>query len=317
MGIVRACDIMAITVIHQTIILFLLILVGVVCAKTGLLDTEKSKTLSTILIYVVSPAVIINGFQQELTSAHLFGLLMSLLLSIAGYLVAVLLSKALVRPTESYDYAVARFLIIFPNCAYMGIPLISGLFGTEGVFYLSAHFAMFNLVAFTHGVLLMTQGKEKIRLHHIVSPPLISVAVGLVLFLLRVRLPELLSQPVGLLAGMNSPLAMLIAGVSISKTNFAGLRKNLLRILGITSVKLLAVPLALCAICAFLPIDPIVRLTAIVAMACPSAALSIIFAVKYEHDDVFASEVFTVTTLLSVATLPLVILVAGAMGITV
>jgi predicted permease len=307
---------MAVLAVQQTIKLFLIICIGIICTKRNILNTEKSKTLSDILIYVVTPALIINSFQKEFTSEHLTGLLWSFVLSLIWYALAILVTTLVFKKDKDDVYRILRYAGSFSNCGYIGIPLVSGLLGSEGLFYLTAHIVAFNLLSFTYGVWLVDKKNSGGALKVLLSPPIISSVIGFLLFIFRVHLVPIVADPISMLSDLNSPLAMLVAGVSIYNTDLLHIRQKW-NVMKTVMVKILLIPAIYCVICSLLPASNIVRLTAIVTAACPCAALTIIFAVKYNLDDSVASVIFSATTILSVLTLPLIIFFASNLGMSI
>jgi predicted permease len=307
---------MVLLAVKQTVQLFLMILVGIVCTKYSILNTEKAKTLSGILVNVVMPAVVINSFQVAFTPEHLHGFLWSFVLFTVGFGISVLVSTPVFRKNGNYDYRVARFFCQFPNCGYMGLPLVETLLGAEGMFYMVVYIAIYNVIAFTYGIALMDPERRKGDLKSLMTPPLAGTLIGFAIFLLRIKVPAVIAGPISMMAGMNAPLAMLVAGVSIYNTDLMHFRNRGI-VAGVTLDKLLIVPVACILAIIQIPAANITRLTAAIVFACPGPALGIIYAVKYGLDDGMASVIFSVTTLLSILTLPLMIYFASAVGLAV
>jgi len=119
-------------------------------------------------------------------------------------------------------------------------------------------------------------------------------------------LPEVLLQSFRYISGLNTPLAMIIAGVTIAQTDIKKIFIKF-RIYYVTAIKLLVIPIALLLLYSRFPIPKEVLLTAIVAAACPTGATGTLFAIRYNKNALYASEIFATTTLLSIITLPLVV----------
>ena len=108
---------------------------------------------------------------------------------------------------------------------------------------------------------------------------------------------------------MNTPLAMIAAGATIAQTNILKSLKNI-RLYLVSAVKLVVVPFVTALMLCFLPADNVITGTVILASACPAAATGTLFAIRFKKDSFYASELFAITTLLSIATLPIVMTIA-------
>lgn len=295
--------------IEQIIVMFLLIIVGVICYRTKILDSQKSKVLSDILIKVITPALIIDSFQREFEMELLYGFLISLALTAVSLGLAFVLTRVLIKEHDPWDVKIERFGAMFSNCGFMGIPLAYGILGGEGVFYIIAYNMLFDIIVFSYGEGYMKGAPiytfwDILKL--MINPATVASAVGIVIFIANIHLPELVSKPIGLVADMNTPVAMLVAGVSVAQANIPKMIKKL-RLYYIAAIKLLIIPLIFVCICRILPIPQTVTLATALATACPAGTLTVMFSVMYNRDDVYASEIFSATTLLSIITIPIVV----------
>lgn len=283
-----------------------LLLIGGLSYKRKLIDEAMNKKLSNLLLNLVIPLLLIISFQRDWEEHLAKGLAVSFLLAFISHGAAILLSQVLLPGKKNRDVSLERFAVIYSNCGFIGIPMVNGLFGLDGVFYLTAYIAVFNLFMWTHGVFMMV-GKQDLKttLKTLASPTVISIFVGVILFLLQIHIPDILYQSFNYVASMNTPLAMIIAGVTIAQTD---LRKifGKLRIYYISFLKLLVLPIILLLLYHRFPIDSVVLSTAILAVACPTGAAVTLFALRYDKNTLYSSEIFAVTTLFSIGTMPLV-----------
>ncbi|MBH1939319.1 AEC family transporter [Mobilitalea sibirica] len=285
---------------QQILVIFMIILIGIICYKTKLIDEKTNSKLSNILLMLVNPMVIFVSYQREFSKDLLEGLLISLILSTVTHLMSIFISYLVIRRkrrTKIYnngkklkeliankDVEVERINIIYANVGFMGIPLVNGIFGTEGVFYVTASITMFNIFLWTHGVIMMSGSREfslKSMLKKLLSPSIIAIAIGLTFFLLQIRVPDTIYQAFNHIASINTPFAMLIAGVTIGKTNILKLLTRY-RVYFIAFLKLLFIPSILLLIYSRFPMSEVVLITALIMAAAPSATTGILFSIKYE-----------------------------------
>lgn len=292
---------------QQSIIMLLLIASGIICFKTNIITKDGSKELSKFLLNVINPAVIISSFQTDFNSTLIKNLLIAEGLSLLSYAVTIFLSYIIVRGKNDID--IERFSCIYSNCAFMGIPLVNALFGSEGVFYLTAYIATFNLIVWTHGAIQISGVKNLQSIKKaIFSPALISIFIGLAIFIFRIHLPATITMTIEYLGNINTPLAMITAGVTIAQTNMLNALKKP-RIYFLAAVRLIIIPLVLISVIKPFNIDETVSMTVIIAASAPSAAMGTLLSIQYGRNSLYASEIFAVTTVLSVITIPIMIMI--------
>ncbi|MBR6967216.1 MAG: AEC family transporter [Ruminococcus sp.] len=299
---------MASTILGQTVIMLILMLVGVVCAKTGLISKAANRDLSKFVLQVVNPAVIFVSYQREYRHELVKNLIMTFALSVAAFAVFICGAYIFVRKKEGRETEIDRFSAIYSNCGFIGIPLVNALFGAEGVFYLTAFITVFNIVVWTHGV-IMISGERKLgqAVKVFYSPTMIAIYLGLITFFTRISLPDAILSSLGYIKDLNTPLAMIVSGVTIAGTKITGMLKKH-RIYYICLLKLLILPALLAVPLALMDgADEKVRMTVLVAAAAPPAAMGTLMSIRYGRDSVYASEIFAAGTVLSVGTLPLIV----------
>lgn len=314
---------------NQIIVILIIILIGMICYKVKLIDDATNSKLSNILLMLVNPMVIFVAYQRQFSPELLEGLLISLLLSAITHIVSIFIAYLLIRRkkrevitidgikvkkyVDNRDAEVERMSVIYSNVGFMGIPLVNGIFGTEGVFYVTASITMFNIFLWTHGVIMMSGSSEwslKAMLKKLMSPSIIAIIVGLLCFLFQIMVPETMKTAFEYIANINTPFAMLIAGVTIGKTNFKKLLTKY-RVYLVTLIKLLLIPGLLLLLYSRFHFSEMVFIIAVIMAATPTATTGILFSIKYEKNSVLAAEIFTVTTLLCAITIPLMVKLAG------
>lgn len=306
---------MAILVLEKIVIMFLILLVGVWCFKKKLLDENVTVKLSGFLLQVVNPLVIFVSYQMEYDKELLHRLLLTLLLSVIGFVVQILVVHLLIGKKSGMDVAIERLSAIYGNCGFIGIPLINGLFGREGVFFMTAYLTVFYLFFWTHGVILMT-GKmsKKETVKNLFSPAIIGVVLGLLCFVFQLMLPKLIVETMDSIGSMNTPLAMLVAGATLGQSDLLECLKRK-RIYYICFLKLILMPMLMLLLFFWLKLPTVIMLTLVLASGCPVGACCTMFALRYEKDGKYASQMFALSTLVSAVTLPVLIFVAEAAGI--
>ncbi len=300
---------MAQVILQQAFIMLILILIGAGCFRFRLLSKESVSEISRLVLTVVNPIVIFLAYQRELKAELVANLGWTFLLSAVSYAIAMAISYLTIRTKEGRETAIERFSCIYSNCGFMGIPLVQAMFDYEGVFYLTAFVTMFNVLAWTHGVMQISGQKSlKSVVKVLRSPAIIAIVLGMAFFFARISIPALLSETLGMVGSLNTPLAMFVAGATIAQTDLIGVLKKP-RVFYVSAIKLLVIPAVVTGVFLFFPLEKTMEMTVLIATAAPSAAMCTMQCLNYGKNAAYASEIFGVTTLLSIASMPLVMMV--------
>jgi len=306
----------ALTVLERSVMLLVLVAGGFLCAKVGIGDERMTKKMSDLLLLVITPALLLTSFMGGYDPETARKLLRALEYSAASFAVLFAVTYLFIPRVRNGRSIVERLSLIYSNCGFFGIPLVYGLFGDEGVMYMSVYIAMFNLLFWTHGISSMPSGNapRKPFFRNLLSPAILSIAAGLVIYFARIRVPELIQEPFRYVADCNTPAAMLIAGATLSRSNFASCLKNG-RIYAVSSVRLLLMPALVALVLRLLGAEHILAMVALIASACPSAVSVTALSSSTGNDTEYASQLFSFTTLISALTIPVISLFAGAIGL--
>lgn len=286
----------------------MLMAVGFVLAKAKLLTDIGIKQMTDILLIIVTPCVLINAYQKELSGELLKNLLSAAFFSLVSLTVSIILCTLIFRKEQTLKYRVSIFGAVYSNCGFMAIPLLSAAMGEMGVFYGSAYLAVFTVLYWTHGIAMYAGTVKEISAKKIITNPgIIGTAAAVGLFLLRIKLPYALNRTVSYLASLNTPLAMIIMGTYLAKVNVPNALKNK-SIYLVTVIRLLIIPLITLLFAGIMNIDSTAAKAILISSSCPTAAVTALLAAKYRLDAQYATEIVAVTTILSIITVPGILL---------
>ena len=292
--------------LRQIVIMFLFMMIGAWLYRTDKLTKAGSKDLGNVLIYVIMPCVVLNAYMTEFSRERLTGLLWAFGLSVAALLLAMLVSHVIFKkhPIENFGTA-------FSNAGFMGIPLVSAVLGTEAVFYTSAFVALLNILQWTYGVFVITRDRKQISVNKILTNPvLISLAAGIVLFLLPIELPGVLTGTVSSIAAMNAPVAMISLGTYLAQTRLKDLFTDKTAYLS-TLVRLLVIPLLTLALLWLVPAEYMnLKLAVLIVAITPVGSNVAIFAQIHNQNYTQAVKSVCLSTLCSIVTMPLLVALA-------
>lgn len=289
--------------------LFLLMSVGFIFGRMGLLSGETLSQVSRILLYVVTPCIMITSFEVERTAASQSQLLTTLAV-MAGLYVLYMVLSVLLFPREGEAHrGIMRFAAVYGNAGFMGLPLIQSVMGDEAMMVAVVGLAVFNTVTWTQGRALMGGRGELAVKKVLLNPGIIGFVVGTVLFFTGWRFPGPVDRTVAYLGSLNTPLAMVVIGGQMAQADFLKVFSTK-KLYLVSAVKLIVMPLLTALVLLPFRPDPVVYVASVILAGCPTAGATSLFAQSMGKDAALGAQQVTLSTLLCIATLPLMAVAA-------
>lgn len=299
----------------RQLMLLVLLLVGIVTAKCRLMDAAGRDVLARVLLNVLMPCAVFSAFLVDRPGpGQMAGFAAAMAAGLLYSLASFFLAKLLYRRVPQGQRAVLRHGITVNNIAYVGIPVIGGYYGAEGLLYLSAMFVPSNFFMWGFGLTFFTGsaagGRASLR-KALFQPVIVSLALGLLFLFTPLRLPGFLNDAVSALGGCTTPVAMLIIGGILA--GVAPRSVFSLRALGYCALRLVAIPLACLGVLWLLGAPAVLSGAVVVSAGLPMAVATAILATQHGADDAFASKLVFLSTLCSMLTLPLLAWLTGTL----
>lgn len=292
---------------QQVLVLFVLIAVGFVCGKKGIISDTSSKSITDIVLYVVTPCVMITAFQREFSFELLGSVIIAALCAALIMGGSILVAKLFFHDKNESRNKVLQFAVIFSNCGFMSLPLQKAILGDNGWFFGSIFVAVFNIYVWTYGLVSMSGDKKQLSIKRLTfNPGIVGVLIAVVLFIGGITLPYIVSQPIAYLSELNTPLPMLIIGYHLSKADFkkAFTDKGAYLAMG---VRLVLIPITITLIMSLLNLDKDMIIAFIIASSAPTAATTTMFASKFKRDVELSVSTVASSTLVSILTMPIIV----------
>ena len=291
-------------VLAQLISLFLMMLVGFIAARAGIVTPEFRKRLSTFTLHVASPCIILSSALESTIPAS--GMLTVLLVAVLFFLVMIVLGQLIARLLRSSpsEHGLNVLMLVFTNVGFMGMPVVDSIYGADGVAMVAMFVLMFNLTCFSYGVALISGGM-KFSLRTLANPCIFAAIGALLLTLTGLHLPAVVESTLSSLGCMNTPLAMLIIGASLCHSDIRAALTSP-RLYKISAIRMLVMPLVILGLVKLLPISPMLAGVTVIMAAMPIAGNCAMLSDMYTPEDMTASQAVIVSTLMSAATLPVV-----------
>lgn len=295
------------TVSQQVLTLFLLLALGFILGKTKIITKEGSHGLTNLVMYIVTPAMNIYAFQRDYVAADMRNFLIVGAAAVVSIVVLAVIGRVAIHDKDPDRCRTLRFALQFTNCGYMGYPLLNAIIGPRAVFFGSAYVAVFNILSWSWGVYAITGDRKMLKPRKmILNPGVIGVAIGLALYLLQIRLPDVIGTPLKYMADMNTPLPMVIVGYQLSHANFKRALSGVWTWVTL-GLCLIVSPLLTLGAVTVLGLDPLISMVLVIILATPPAAVLSLFSQLFGKDTELSSSVVSAYTLISVVTMPLMI----------
>ena len=307
--------------------LFILLAIGFLCRKKGIIDDVASKKLSRLILSVGQPAMLISSLASaEFNDENLRIALIMVILGFVYHILLAVLSYIFSAPLKKNldEQKLSEFGFMFANCAFIGFPIFEALLGPVGKFMASFLCVSFNILLWTWGMIIMGRGRNDIKLtpkKALINFGTIPCLIGFLLFMLKApaigfELPEFIMSGAQYLSNLCTPISVLVTGALIATQSPRKIFLNW-KLYYFNAVKLILLPLILCLLSKLLliliPIEglEIYAIFVTAAAALPTASSVTMMAETYGLDSGYSSLTVGTSSLLAVLTIPLTMMMAG------
>lgn len=277
----------SILLMEQIFELFLMILMGFIIVKAGIVKEEDSKVLSKIVLYLIIPCVIINAFQVDYTKKTVNGLLIALAASVLLQVVLLLVVFVMGKLFSLNEVETAS--IYYSNSGNLIVPIVTFVLGQKWILYGCVFMSVQLIFLWTHCKKIISRESSYDWKKIILNINMISIAIGAILFFTRIRLPELITNTISSVGNMIGPASMIVTGMLV--------------------IPLIALFLIKISHLATLSADAQkIMLIVFLAVITPSASTVTQMCQVYGNDAHYASAINVVTTLCAIVTMPFMVL---------
>ncbi len=302
--------------LEMMLTMFLICAAGYIARKIGIIDGAFSKKLSTLIIKIGQPFLIIAAmigteYSREKLVSGFIVIGIGIVCHGVMALIAVIYSSHIKDTNEA---KITKFSLVFANCGFLGLPVVGALLGDTGLFYGAFYQIPFQLFVWSYGMIVFARGRDDIKISPkslILNYGMIPCFIGIAFYMLKpyFTLPDFITSSFNYLGSLCTPVSQLIIGGLIAlhplKVLFTGAKKY-----AASAVKLVVFPLMFALICKLLGVGEILTLFIVTMTALPCATNSVMFGEIYDIAPEYAAHLVGVTSILSVATIPLVVSIA-------
>ncbi len=336
-------------IVYNVGIFFIMMIPGIILKKCNMISDGFGKGLSNLVLYIAQPALIFLAYVRNFDKNILINSIYVLAISVFCHLLFAVCSMLIFKNAPDAKARMLKFATIFSNAAFLGIPLINAVLEDSypgATLYASIYNITFNLFLWSLGVRICTEGRdengngecdysdEAARIASEVGartkaggsiiralshPVTIAAAIGLLFFILPINgyIPKIVIESLTMLKNLVAPLSMVIIGIRLAGMDFRGIHKDKYMYLFLM-LRHIALPLAVILFVKLIEligisVSPAVSTVIVIMSATPAASSATMFAEKYNCDSVYVSRLVAISTILSIATIPLMMFVFDLM----
>ena len=304
------------TLIEIVAVLVVLMLIGYTGAKRGIFSPQVTKAMSWTVFNIFLVSSVFDSICDDvppLSGTELFKMLGVLTLCIVlCYVAAVLLLRPILKKSSSLP--IAEICVSAMNTLLFGLPIVQQVYGSMAVLYMGLSSVPFNIILYSYGAIRLDSARESrgggMNLKRIFTPIFIATILGLIFLLAKLPIPGIAKKYLDITAAATLPMSMIVLGATMGAGNLAEAFTDK-RVYLIALVRLVICPLIVFLALSPLGLEPILLRTAVVIAGCPCGVVVPVLALQYDQDALFASRAVMASTLLSVITLPIIIILLG------
>lgn len=295
---------MSMIIVNRLILMLMFMLPGFALYKSRVINDNGVKDMGKLLIYIILPSAIIRSYCLDFSVERLVGFVVSFIAAAFSLTASIIISKVFFGK----KYPVEQFGAAFSNAGFMGIPIVQFVLGREYVYYAAAFVALLNILQWTYGVYIMKGKKTGISVKKILfNPVTISFLIGIILFLLPVRVPNIISEMLECYSSINAPLAMIVLGTYLAQVKFRELFTETISY-KTSAVRLAVIPAATVILLYLMPFGSYELKTVIAVLAAaPIGTNAAVYAQIHGADYKKAVREVVLSTVLCVLTMPVIL----------
>lgn len=295
-----------INILNLQLTLFSLISIGIISRKKGIINSEGKLILTDLLIYIFLPANIISSFDMKYSSEILIKFVTIFIFACLSQVVTYIFSKILYKQEEERKRKVLRYATITSNAGFIGLPIITGIYGPEGLMYASVALVPQRIMMWSAGLSCFTVSESfyKIVKKVMFHPCIIAVYIGLFLMIFPIKLPYFLNYTIKNVGNCTTSISMILIGAILGEMEsiFSIFSKTTFKY---TLIRLIIIPFFVFIICKILNLNYLSTGIVVLISGMPAGSTTVILASKYKQDYIFASKLVVLSTILSIITIPL------------
>lgn len=290
--------------LNAQVILLIYLCVGFYCAKKSIIDEHAKQKMTDLILKVTLPCMIFNSFNKPLTPDILRKTAVVFFVALVIAVLSFLCGKVLYNRYPREKKSILQYTTLVNNSGFLGMPMVSAVYGTDGLLYASIFIIPNRIAMWTAGISIFTKSDFKTNVKNILlNPCIITVFLGLARRIIGIPLPAFVDTAVSQMGNTTTPLSMFVIGTMLVGVSIPSLFEG--SIFYLSFVRLLALPLVALAVLKLLHMSPLLAGVSLILTGMPAGSTSVLLSVKYGVNADYASRCVVMTTILSLITVPI------------
>ena len=287
--------------------------IGYGLCKFKVLKPQDRSILSKMVISILLPCNIINSFNIEFSMKILSNFIEIFLASCGILLLSMIISRVAYTRFEESHKPVLQYATLCSNSGFLGNAVAEGVYGAEGMMYGQIYLIPVRIIMWSAGVSYFagTKGKKGVWKSVLTHPCIIATIIGIIRMLFQIPFPAAVNSLLSAVGKCTTPITMIFLGMIMAESGFKKLFSKLT--LYYTVIRLVIIPVLTMVPCILLKLDPMVAGLSVLLAAMPAGSTTAVLAEQYNVDVEFAASCVVLTTLLSIALLPLWVYIIGVL----
>ncbi len=294
-------------IIEQMLILFTIMLFGYLAYKRQIFDDAGSKTMSRLVVNITNPALIISSVVNVEIPGSKFDNMIVILIAFSIYIILPILAVGFrfLLPFSKLKKGDYQAMFVFTNIGFMGIPVANAVLGPSAVFYLSIFMIPFNIMLYSYGTILLTNGSDiKITLSKIMNPCVIAAIVALFIYFLNIPTHNVIRTTASTVGAVTTPVAMMIIGIELAKAKLKDVFLDYRMYLFIL-VKMILCPIVVWLIYRWFIHNELLLGIIVIVAGMPCGTNLTLLCKEYDQDCTLVSKAIVISTIMALITIPI------------
>lgn len=298
---------MMIKMFNLQMVLMVYLFVGILARKKGIITEGNVKKLIDLILRMLMPCMVFQSFNRELTFDVLRQAFALIVVAFGIGLVSIAIGKVVYRKYPFERRSIMQYATLVNNAGFAGLPMVEGVFGDLGLFYASIAIIPNRIYMWSAGISLFTEASLKQRVKNVMlNPNIIAVGLGLIRAFIGLELPGFLDTALSNIGGIVAPLSMVVVGSMLAEVEWKTVFDR--EVLLVSVIRLVVLPVLVGIVLKFLPLDQTAAGVSLILTSMPAGTTTALMAGQYGADAKFGSKCVFVTTVLSLITVPLMML---------
>lgn len=299
-------------ILQQMIVLFIIMGIGFAAYKSNIITSETKGKLSSIVVNIANPALILSSVSGEAVNIKNMELLKTLGIALVLYIVLIILAAIIpvfigIEPSSRGVYSA---MTVFSNVGFMGFPIISEIYGNEALLYASIFLLPYNILIYTYGINLMDKGEKDrkgqgIQWRKIFNNGVIACIITILLFFIKLPVPYVAAKTIEMVSSLTAPLSMMVIGASLAAISAKEMITDV-KLLLFVIIRQFILPISLSLLVFSVLSNRLLCGVCMIMLSTPVGSMTSMLAEEYNGNYELASKGVAITTIVSVISLPVV-----------